>query len=176
MLQASQKWKWFVCPTSKLLKLTMGEEMVFITPYKLRQLNNGALKNPAFSLEDAAFYEQVYSYLNEFSFWSQPQLCQISLNATAIKFYLKPILAKSWFFSTYLGDEPSVEAIVHLNSKQGMGNFLIVDQSDGACLCMCLEHDFNLDENLSLKQFEVIRVLNDRIHPVLLTHTMQQRA
>ena len=176
MLQASAQWNWYACSQSNTLRLDMGPEMAFCTPYKLRQLTDLAFDNPHFNLRDAEFYQQVTSYLANLGCWSPSQICQIALNATAAKFYLKPVLAKSWFFTPYLGSLPSTEAIVNLQSVSDSGQFLIVDHSEHASLCLCLENLFSLDENLSLKQFEVIRVLNDRIHPINIDYSQQKRA
>jgi len=176
MLQASQKWNWIACSKSNALLLDMGNEMIFCTPYKIRNLIHDALQNPAFSLTDANFYQQVFAYLDGFKLWSEAQICQMALNATAVKHYLQPMLTKSWFFELYQGSEPSVDAIVQLKSKNQMGQFLIVDHTSEGSVCICLENEFCLDDNFKLKQFEVIKVLNDRIHPLIIKSGQQKRA
>ena len=168
MLQASKQWKWLACAKNNRLLVDLDQDMQLCTPYKLRQLTDAVLQEPNFSLEDAAFYQQVYQYLETFSLWKPAELCQIALNATAVKFHLKPVLAKSWFFHEYHGSQPSVEAVVKLCSQAQEGEFLIVDHSSEASVCINLSQHFQLDENLSLKQFEAIKVLNNRIHPVYI--------
>ncbi len=176
MLQASRQWKWIPCSASNLLLLELNPKAQLRTPFKLRQLTNSALDGGCFSLQDAAFYEQVCSYLKGFNILSDEEICHIALNATAAKFQLKPQLAKSWFFKFYTGSVPSTEAIVKLTSAEQSGQFLIIECQDSGSLCMNLEATFKLDENLSLKQFEVIKVLNDRIHPILTASAVQKRA
>lgn len=176
MLQASKQWQWVACPNKNRLLLDLSDNMQLCTPYKLRQLTDTVLDNPRFSLEDAQFYEQVYNYLSEFELWSDAQTCQIALNATAAKFHLKPVLAKSWFFEQYTGSQPSVEAIVKLVSKSQTGDFLIIDHCPQASVCLNLSEVFKLDENISIAQFEVIRILNNRVHPILNHHYNSQTA
>jgi cell division protein ZapC len=176
MLQASKQWQWIVCAKKNRLLLDLNDDMQLCTPYKLRQLTDYAFENPRFSLEDAAFYEQVYNYLAGFDIWSRAQICQISLNATAVKFHLKPVLAKSWFFHEYTGSEPSSEAVIKLRSKAQIGDFLIVEHCPDASICINLSENFKLDENLSLVQFEAIRVLNNRVHPILNQQYQSQTA
>lgn len=176
MLEAQPSWQWQVCHKQNRLLLDMNEQMQFCTPFKLRQLTEEALKCPQFTSEDAAFYQQVCEYLTSFALWSDAQVCQISLNATAVKHYLKPVLAKSWFFNVYSGSQPNREAIVQLQSTQQLGQFLIVDCDQSASTCICLEPEFALDENLSLQQFEVIKVLNDRVAPLIGAQETQKRA
>lgn len=176
MLQASAKWNWYACHTNKCLMLDLGDEMEFCTAFKLRLLTDDVLLNPRFNLRDAEFYQQVSTYLTSFELWNGAQICQIAINATAAKFYLKPVLTKSWFFKSYSGSVPSTEAIVLLHSKAATGQFLIVDHNEQASLCLNLEGNFQLDENLSLQQFEVIRVLNDRIYPLDVRNSVKKRA
>lgn len=168
MLQATKQWQWIACANKNRLLLDLNDDMQLCTPYKLRQLTDCVFENPRFSLEDAAFYEQVYNYLDGFDLYKPAQICQIALNATAVKFHLKPVLAKSWFFEEYTGTQPSTEAIVKLTSKAQTGEFLIVEHCPVASICLNLNETFKLDDNLSLEQFEVIRVLNNRVHPLLL--------
>ncbi|MBB1386294.1 cell division protein ZapC [Pseudoalteromonas sp. SG45-5] len=176
MLQASKQWQWIACADKNRLLLDLNDDMQLCTPYKLRLLTDSAFKNPYFSVEDAAFYEQVYNYLVGFNVWSPAKICQISLNATAVKYHLKPVLAKSWFFKEYTGSDPSVEAIVKLTSKAQSGDFLIVEHCPDASICLNLSEDFKLDENLSLTQFEVVRILNNRVHPILNQQYQSQTA
>ncbi|MGO2010320.1 MAG: cell division protein ZapC domain-containing protein [Pseudoalteromonas sp.] len=173
MFQASRQWKWVACTKRNRLLVDLDQDMQLCTPYKLRQLTDSIKQQSHFSLDDAAFYQQVYQYLDSFKIYSSAELCQISLNATAAKLYLKPVLAKSWFFKEYTGSEPSVEAIVKLSSVVQTGEFLIVEHTQDASLCINLSEHFKLDENLHLNQFEVIRVLNNRVHPILnkISHT-----
>ena len=165
MLQAQQYWQWQFCEQHNALLLDMGD-MQFATPFKARQLTDEAFTNPNFNLQDADFYQQVCQYLSTFALWNDAQICQIALNATAVKHYLKPMLAKSWFFTPYSGSELNQEAVVQLTSNAQSGQFLIVDCDQHASVCLYLEPQFALDENLFLMQFEVIKVLNDRIEPV----------
>lgn len=176
MLQASMEWSWTADITRNRLLLDMSSTMQLCTPFKLRQLSDSALQGENFSLEHAHFYEQVSSYLSSFNLWSEAVVCQIALNATAARFLLKPTLAKSWFFNEYSGSVPSTEAIISLSSKSQTGQFLIVECGRDASLCMCLEDTFQLDANLCLGQYEVIKVLNDRIHPILIHQAQQKRA
>ena len=167
MFQASKQWKWIACAKRNRLLVDLDQDMQLCTPFKLRQLTDTVDHHNHFSLDDAAFYQQVYQYLDGFKIYNPAELCQISLNATAAKFYLKPVLTKSWFFQEYTGSEPSVEAIIKLSSAVQTGEFLIVEHSSDASLCINLSEHFKLDENLHLNQFEVIRVLNNRVHPIL---------
>lgn len=176
MLQASMEWHWYVNTQYNRLMLDMGPDMQLCTPFKPRQLNQIALDGANFSCNDAQFYEQVCQYLKSFAIWRDQEICQIALNATAAKFYLNPMLAKSWFFIQNTTGQAVTEAVITLQSKIQRGQFLIVDCEHESALCMCLENNYQLDENIALNQFEVIRVLLDRVMPLLLSAEQQKRA
>jgi cell division protein ZapC len=87
MLQATKQWQWIACANKNRLLLDLNDDMQLCTPYKLRQLTDCVFENPRFSLEDAAFYEQVYNYLDGFELYKPAQICQIG--------FLKSTLAPS---------------------------------------------------------------------------------
>ncbi|WP_063368559.1 cell division protein ZapC domain-containing protein [Pseudoalteromonas luteoviolacea] len=176
MLQASKEWRWLQCRTQNRLLVDLGDELQLCTPYRLRQLTADSDASPTFSVEEAAFYQNVFDYLCTYSVWSEAQCCQIALNATAAKFHLLPVQAKSWFFQAYVGNEVLCNAVISLKSKVMTGECLIVDHEREASLCINLTANFQLDENISLEQFQAIKVLNDRIHPVLVNNKVSRSA
>ncbi len=164
MLADSRHWTWIACDKTGYLHLDLGPDVALCTPFKLRRLIKQD-KTRAFSLAEAQFYEQVSDYLKTFQLWSDAKICQIAINATAAKFQLKPELAKSWFFHTYHGNHTNQSAVIELNAKSHSGLFLIIEHNQDSVLCLNLEDDIELDAGIHLKACDVIRVLNDRIHP-----------
>ncbi|ALU41787.1 cell division protein ZapC domain-containing protein [Pseudoalteromonas rubra] len=176
MLQASKEWRWIRCSHRNRLLVDLGEDLQLCTPFRLRQLTEDSLHSVDLSVDEAAFYRNVYDYLLGFKVWSEPQCCQIALNATAAKFHLLPVQAKSWFFNCYNGGQPLCEAVVTLQSRCQSGEFLIVDHNQETSMCINLTQGFMLDENIELEQFQAIKVLNDRVHPLIQVHKMTQTA
>ncbi|MFC3032095.1 cell division protein ZapC domain-containing protein [Pseudoalteromonas fenneropenaei] len=175
MVQASKDWQWIYSEEVNRLLVDLGEFQL-VTPFKLRQLTEDTRDNPAFSIQDAAFYNQVFQYLQQFGVWREPEICQIALNATAAKYYLLPMQAKSWFFKPYQGGTAISDAIVVLKSAHQQGEFLLVDCGAEASLCINLQGPYHLDEHLVLEPFQAIKVLNDRIHPLIITQKSAQSA
>jgi cell division protein ZapC len=165
-VQASKEWQWQLCSQRNRLLVNLGEELSLCTPFKHHQLTQDIYHSPIFSLSEAGYYQNVFTYLCKFGVWSEAQCCQIALNATAAKFYLLPVQAKSWFFQSYQGGGACTEAIVGLHSNIQSGEFFIVEYCEESSLCINLTTDFKLDEHLVLEQFQAIKVLNDRIHPL----------
>lgn len=175
-MQASKEWQWQRCEKRNRLLIDLGDDLQLCTPYRLYQLTADSSCNPNFCIDDATYYQNVFSYLQSFTLWSEAQCCQIALNATAAKFHLRPMLAKSWFFDEYVGLEPRTEAIISLQSSVQSGEFFIVECDNESALCLCLEPNYQLDEHLSLEQFQAIRVLNNRIHPLIISDKNSKRA
>jgi cell division protein ZapC len=177
MLQAGKDWRWYACENrNRLVLFVESTQEALVMPYKFRQLTQSAIEGGAFSLEDAALYEQICHYLAAFNLWNDGEIAVIALHATAAKLQLKPVLAKSWFFKPYQGQTPSTEAIITLNSHKESGQFLIIECDGESSLCMCLEHQMKLDEHFTLTRFETIKVLNDRVNPILINQTQLKRA
>ncbi|MBQ4812598.1 cell division protein ZapC [Pseudoalteromonas luteoviolacea] len=176
MLQASKEWRWVQCHTQNRLLVDLGDELQLCTPFRLRQLTADSESLPNFSVEEAEFYQNVFDYLRTYAVWSEAQCCQISLNATAVKFHLLPMQAKSWFFTPYRGTDILCNAVISLQSKEMTGECLIVDHDSEASLCVNLTADFRLDENIVLEQFQAIKVLNNRIHPLMVSNKLDRRA
>jgi cell division protein ZapC len=174
ILQASKQWQWKCCNQKNRLLVDLDSELQLCTPFRPRQLIADIKSEPYFSIDEALFYQNVFNYLLRFDVWSEPECCQIALNATAVKFYLLPVQAKSWFFERYQGSENITEAFITLKSLVDKGDFFIVDQSNDCVLCLCLSESFKLDEHLLLEQFQAIKVLNDRVYPLEIhTHKKQ---
>ncbi|CCQ11838.1 hypothetical protein PALB_27390 [Pseudoalteromonas luteoviolacea B = ATCC 29581] len=166
-MQASKDWRWTRSEKSNRLHVDLGPDLELMTPFKLRLLTEDTRGNPNFSLQDAEFYNQVFQYLQQFAVWNDAICCQIALNATAAKHYLLPMQPKSWFFKTYEGTAPINDAVVVLESECQRGEFLIVECYSEASLCINLQTSFQLDEHLVLEPFQAIKVLNNRIHPLM---------
>lgn len=167
-MQASKEWQWLRCYERNRLLIDLGDELQLCTPYRLYQLTGDSESNPNFCIDDAEYYQNVFFYLQNFKVWTDAQCCQIALNATAAKFHLKPMLAKSWFFNEYTGNADRTEAIVALSSSVQTGEFFIVECDLETSLCISLNETFKLDEHLTLEPFQAIRVLNNRIQPLML--------
>lgn len=176
ILQATKDWRWIRNEESNRLHVDLGPDLELVTPFKLRLLTEDTHNNPNFSLLDAEFYQQVFSYMQQFGVWSDPVCCQIALNATAAKHYLLPVQPKSWFFKEYDGSAAITEAIVVLESEMQKGEFLIVECGQESSLCINLHNEFKLSEHLILEPFQAIKVLNNRIQPLMIKQKSAQSA
>ncbi len=169
MLQPSNHWQWQLDGDKRLL-LDIDPQMAFTTAYNKKQLTMEVLSDTAFSLEDAIYYEDISEKLKSSGHWSVPEAVQIALNATAVKRYYKPMMPKSWFFKTNQSacqfGECVDELTVLLYSEVEVGRFLVIERSDNASVCMLLDESLALSEDKTMAQFDIIKVMNDRLFSI----------
>lgn len=178
MLQPNEQWMWELDGTGRLT-LDLGDDMLFQTPYKKRFLSEIIQQHAiSFSLEDASFYEGFIEALSAYPQWSTGEKVQLALNATAVKGFYKPLIPKSWFYQT--NPSPSYAelpqcSLVRLQTKVESGNCIVIDDTDNVVTTLLLDANLQIDDHNDIKQFEVIKVMKDRVFETidLLTNSEQ---
>ncbi|WP_416304838.1 cell division protein ZapC domain-containing protein [Neptunicella sp. SCSIO 80796] len=166
MLQPSSKWCWYFDSQHQCLALEL-DEMLFLTPYRQKQLLPAALQRHAFSLDDLAFYSQIAEKLEYFKLQFSPaQATQIAINATAVKQFYRPLMPKSWYFKRQhsMGQN---HGFGMLENSLGQGSVVLIEKDKISSLCMLVSNRMQLDQHHNLEQFAVIKVMNDCIFPYL---------
>jgi len=120
-----------------------------------------------FSVEHAKYYIRMLEILPKVLHISDAGVVQTALNATAAHFLLKPQMPKSWFFSA--SDECvfcSTGKLFQLNCN-GVGVLvLVVEDSLQAATVMLLSKSCALSDIKTLNQFDTIKVMHNRLHPL----------
>ena len=172
MLQPTNTWQWQYVQVEDQLRLDIDSTMAFTTAYRKKHLTQEVFRNTDFSIEDAHYYQFIGAQLQQLGLWNNAHLVQIALNATAVQRFFKPTMPKSWFFKTnkmsafahtHQQSGFGVGQICSLYSKNDVGQFLLVEGGDSASLCMLLDESLALSDDQSMGQFEVIKVMNDRL-------------
>ena len=180
MLQPTNLWQWQYAESGDELRLDLDATMAFSTAYRKKHLTQEIFRDSQFSVEDAHFYQLICMQFQSLNLYSDAQIVQIALNATAVKRFFKPTMPKSWYFKEnqlmnfnqghiggYGGAGNQVSLGVGksclLYTEDNVGQFLLVECGDSASLCMLLDESLALNESKSLNQFEIIKVMNDRL-------------
>lgn len=172
MLQPTNSWQWQYAESEDELRLDLDATMAFSTAYRKKHLTQEIFRDTQFSIEDAHFYQFMCTQLQDLGHWSHAQMVQIALNATAVQRFFKPTMPKSWYFKAnqMINFNPckrlasfSVGRPCALYTEDNVGQFLLVECSDSASLCMLLDESLMLTESKSLNQFDMIKVMNDRL-------------
>jgi cell division protein ZapC len=167
LIKPGKDWQWNFCHTKNRLTLDLGAEMVFVSAFGQRELVADALSGAVFSIEQSQdFYHYVERIEQQLSIPEQ-FINHIALNAIAAKTFYKPLMPKSWFFSTATSvSSAKAGNIVLLQSQFESRHYLIVESNTKASTLLLIERDHQLDTSKKLNQFGLIKVMNDRLMPV----------
>jgi len=136
-----------------------------LKPRQLRaDLTSGEL---AADFEDLEHFNRFSDYLSGLDYFSEEQIRMAALHGSALLKFGKPLMPQSWYFqvSAYEPEEHAMTCM--LNSGFEQGNFLILERDSRSCLCMLLGQNCEIDVSREMRQFEMIRVLNDRVQPCI---------
>lgn len=141
--------------------------MEFLTPYKIKALIPDALSFMEFNVEHAKFYIDFVERLSKSVNIADAIKVQLALNATAAHFLLKPQMPKSWFFDTSaICVYSELGKVFQLRCQSVDADVMVVESNIQASLVMLLSPQLALSDSKRLMQFECIKVMNDRLHPL----------
>ena len=167
LLMPQKDWQWKYNDSYGVLGVSLGSEIEFLTSYKAKLLIPDALSSMEFNIAHAKFYMSLLDRLPKTLSLSDAAIVQIALNATAAHFMLTPQMPKSWFFSA--SDECvfcSTGKLFQLNCN-GVGVLvLVVEDSLQAATVMLLSKSCALSDTKTLNQFDTIKVMHNRLHPL----------
>ncbi|MCL1124867.1 cell division protein ZapC [Shewanella surugensis] len=174
LLMPNKEWQWVYNDSYNVLSISLGDEMEFLTPYTPKVLIPDALASLTFSVEHAKFYIQVLDRLSRALSCDDAYIVQMALNATAAHFLLKPEMPKSWYFS--VSDFcvfSETGKLFHLQTRNDQVTVLVIESGFQASLVMLLSESCLLSDKKTLKQFETIKVMHDRLIPLLIREQVQ---
>ncbi|WP_067654689.1 cell division protein ZapC domain-containing protein [Ferrimonas marina] len=162
-----QSWNWFYHQEEQKLAIALGQELVFVTPYGPKQLTPDSLDGQGFTASHADYYQSVLQELSRYLSVSEAALVQIALNLTAAHFFALPMMPKSWHFKS--SDRIAYGrsgTVVELCTDTQRQSFVVVEAGDQSSLLMLLGPDCSLSNKRSMDQFDLIKVMNDRLIPI----------
>lgn len=167
-VHASQNWRWLLDPRDHQLKILLDNQHEHLCPYKSSRLVPLGPLNASFSVTDAEAYEAFSSALASHQILPPELIVQASLNYLIIMQFGRPQMPQSWYFQQQTSApqyDLSVGTLIELNSGIATATFALVNSHDGVSECMLLDLQMPLSEIKTLRQFDVIKVLNNRLQP-----------
>ncbi|MCU4676176.1 cell division protein ZapC [Catenovulum sp. 2E275] len=169
MLQAKADWYWWFDEQSQTLRLNMTE-FVFVSACKAKKLIPDAKQTRPFSIEDNQTYCEFYNTITEQLNISEAGAVQIALNALAQHHFVLDEQPKSWYFLPQRHPRQDLfEQVVLIQSQFESGTFFILEECQDCAKVMLLSQSLQLTESKSLQQFDVIKVMNNRISSLIST-------
>lgn len=163
------QWCWLYNDAQQLA-IDMGNGSPFVLPYKPKQLVNIGFQRQAFDIDDANAYQQILEALQHYSSETLPvDVNDAALCAVAFNRFGCPQMPQSWHFQKSDLDEwPQQRHLCELNSGFDQGLFLILDIDDEFASCMLLSERMQVSNIKNLHQFQVMKVLNNRLLPATI--------
>tara|TARA_R110000868_G_scaffold149511_1_gene371956 strand:- start:612 stop:1139 length:528 start_codon:yes stop_codon:yes gene_type:complete len=165
MLQPKTDWYWF-CDQQHLM-LSLGQNLQFKTAYSCNRLINAPSDKQWFNVDDSAHYSAIadrllMSHLN----LGGAELTQIVINAVAALVFHKPVALRSWYFieQTHYGVS---HHLASLENDQGKGDVLLLEHDSNVATCMVISNSLELNSDKQLGQFELIKVMKNRLIPFI---------
>ncbi|MGF1703419.1 cell division protein ZapC [Photobacterium makurazakiensis] len=163
MLKPNNSWTWYYDQKDDALMLDLGDDMVFRVAIPTKHLIPSSFAKATFTVDDATVYQTFLEGIACLEL-SGPRKVELALTAVAASRFHKPIMPKSWFFKKSEGDyQPRQADIVTLYTDSAKANYLVVENSGCASLCMLADVEpLALTSTKEMKFCDVIKVMNDR--------------
>ena len=176
MLQPSSQWYWYIDSHSEHLCISLDRELCFTTPYHAKSVFLAKGRQEAFSLADLDHYAELADCLEQSCLrLSAAELTQILLVAAAALAFHKPLAAKSWYFAVQQhGGE--FHRLATLHNEYGQGLVLVLFREGPMATCMLLSKHMQLDSTKHLEQFQLIKLMADRLQAYIPTFHQQKSA
>ncbi|MGL5291188.1 MAG: cell division protein ZapC [Vibrionaceae bacterium] len=175
MLKPTDAWKWYFDPRLQSLMLDLGEEMVFRVAIEKKYLIPDAFASSSFSVVDATLFRKYWDSADKLEL-PIPRKAELALNAVAARRFHKPLLPKSWFFSSQLSPAtPKVGDLAKIVTNGVSATVLLIENEGNASLCMLAqEQSLILSQEKTMHFCEPIKVMNDRLF--IVSNSFSQHA
>ena len=175
-LKPDDNWLWYFDQKHDRLMLDISTQMVFRSRFPAKMLNSDALTESNFTLDDVTLFYQLDESCKLLGLPAE-QRAELVLNGIIASRFLKPVLPKSWYFATL--PEPvtpqcaDIMAVTMRDSNE-YAILVVIEVGDSASLCLVAQSSLALSDR-TLMQCDVIKVMNDRLIPVVFTPLEQQQ-
>lgn len=173
-LKPDDNWLWYFDQKHDRLMLDISTQMVFRSRFSAKMLNSEALEESHFTLDDVTLFYQLEESCKQLGF-SFEQRAELVLNGIVASRFLKPMLPKSWYFAALpeaISPQCADIVAVTMQDTGEHGILVVIEAGESASLCLVAQPTLVLPDR-TLTQCDVIKVMNDRLIPVVFTQPEQ---
>ncbi|TDP40685.1 cell division protein ZapC [Idiomarina aquatica] len=170
-MQDAMQWRWLYNEQQQLaIDTGDGDAGIYCLPYKPQQLVNISFAEQPFDIDDANAYQTWLEALQHYGYDTLPvDAHSAALCAVAFIRFGCPQMPQSWHFQkSDLEQWPAERTLCELNSGFDQGIFLILDIDDEFASCMLLSPSMQVSAIKTLRQYQVMKVLNNRLLPATI--------
>lgn len=170
LLEPSNKWYWQYDLAAQSIIIQLSDGLAMSCQLDKCNMNEICKGKVHFTADDSSFYYYIIEAIKDLTL-SDAQKTQLALNAVTNYRFHKIKMPQSWFFNFQAEAMRSkVGDLVTLSTADDSFEFIVLESDERVATCMLIQAQAQLSYAKCLQQFEVIRVMNNR---VALTPTAQ---
>jgi len=163
LLEPSNKWYWQYDLAAQSIIIQLSEGLAMSCQLDKTNMNETCKGKVNFTADDSSFYYYIIESIKDLTL-SDAQKTQLALNAVTNHRFHKVKMPQSWFFN--LKNEAvqsSTGDLITLTTADSSFEFIVLESDGRVSTCMLIQSCAQLSYSKCLQQFEVIRVMNDRV-------------
>ncbi|PKH24255.1 cell division protein ZapC [Enterobacterales bacterium CwR94] len=171
-IKPDDSWHWYFDTDHDRMMLDLADGMLFRSRFSRRMLTPDAFQANGFCVDDAAFFFNMDEKCRLLALESHLR-AELVLNALVARRFLKPLMPKSWHFTSHgqafvpsEGDGVQVQ----LCDSGEIATLVVVESGESAALCLLAQNQLLLAGKTMILG-EAIKVMNDRLYPLPVQQT-----